>query len=423
MLDFRYCGINFKKADQDVRDIFSFTDSKKEKMLSLLEKKGINQAMILSTCNRSEIFYFYNGASDENIVLENLKNVFQKRLNEASLSADILDLYIEKNSGRPAMEYLFKVATGLESMVLGEDQILSQVKDSYEFSKAMGYSKKELNRVVTDAIAAAKKIKTMYKISEIPLSVGYIGVKALNEKCPIAGKKVLIIGSGQTSRLALKYICEYKPSDIYICNRTIKKAKELLDDDINIEAMNIQIKNLEDRYELLSICDIVVSATSAPHLLIEEKKCKLRNEKTFLDLAVPRDIDAQMKNNPLCTIIDLNMIEDIVSKNKRDRYELSEKMSESLSKLVDETYSWLSLTAVDETIESLQNRCEEIVRDSFEYINRKLSLSEHEQMVIERTLKASLKRLLREPIIELKNVQTKEEQEVMKSTVERLFHI
>ena len=420
-MKFGYCGINYRKANQDIRDRVSFTDSKKEEMLCLLEERGIYQSMILSTCNRSEVFYFYDEDSQKNEVADCFKRLFLKKTSENEIH--LIDVYLEQNFGKDAVEYLFRVTAGLESMVLGEDQILGQVKEAYEFAKTMGYSKKELNRVVTDAIACAKKIKSLYKISEIPLSVGYVGVKELNLKCSIEGKKVLLIGSGQTAGLALKYIEEYKPSDIIICNRTREKALELIKNNGDNNNINIQIKNLEDRYDLMRECDIVVSATSSPHLVIDSHKCQIEKRMWLLDLASPRDIDAELKKNQLCTLIDLDMLGEIVEQNKKERQELSEKSSGIIEKAVEETVTWLNLTAVDGTIESLQKRCEDIVNDSFSYINRKLSLTEHEQMVIERTLKASLKRLLREPIVELKSIETKEEQELFKSTVERLFHI
>lgn len=111
--------------------------------------------------------------------------------------------------GEEAVNYLFRVAAGLESQVLGEDQILGQLKDAYEFSKTMGYSGKELNRVVQDALACAKNMKTELKISEIPLSISYVGIKKLEAVCPIHGKNVLIVGSGQTAALALRYVYAY----------------------------------------------------------------------------------------------------------------------------------------------------------------------------------------------------------------------
>lgn len=411
---FGYCGINYRKANQDIRDRISFTDSKKEEMFGLLEERGIYQSMILSTCNRSEVFYFYEKDSQKSIVADCFNKLF---------SYNTLDMYLEENFEGEAIEYLFRVTSGLESMVLGEDQILGQVREALEFSRTMGYSRKELNRVVTDAIACAKKIKTLYKISEIPLSVGYVGVKELNSHCPIKGKKVLLIGSGQTAGLAMKYIEEYQPSDIIVCNRTMEKAKALIKNNLSSDNINVTIRSLNERYDIMKECDIVVSATASPHPVIEAEKCHIDRKICMLDLAAPRDIDTALKNNSLCTLINIDMIGAVVEKNKKEREELSEKSSAVIETAVEETMTWLRLTAVDGTIESLQKRCQDIVSDSFAYINRKLSLTDHEQMVIERTLKASLKRLLREPIVELKSLETKEEQELFKRTVEKLFHI
>lgn len=440
---FGYCGINYRKANQDIRDRVSFTDSKKEELSGLLEEYGIYQNMILSTCNRSEVFYFYEEDSQKSIPAECFKKLFSrtssvseaKPYNAVNTGAydtgdtadeavyNMLDMYMEQNAGKEAVEYLFRVASGLESMVLGEDQILGQVREALEFSRTMGHSKKELNRVVTDAIACAKKIKTLYKISEIPLSVGYVGVKELNSQCGIKGKRVLLIGGGQTAGLALKYIEEYEPSEIIVCNRTRQKAQTLIKNNLNNENINVQIRSLSERYNIMKECDIVVSATSSPHLVIEAEKCHIDERICMLDLAAPRDIDTALSRNSLCTLINIDMLGKIVEKNRKEREELSKKSALVIGEAVDEAMAWLKHTEVDGTIESLQKRCEDIVSDSFSYINRKLTLSDHEQMVIERTLKASLKRLLREPIVELKNLETREEQELFKRTVEKLFHI
>ena len=410
---FGYCGINYKRANQDIRDKVSFTDSKKEEMFRLLEERGIYQSMVLSTCNRSEVFYFFQEEGQRAAASECFEVI----------SGNVLDTYLEQSFEGEAVKYLFRVAAGLESMVLGEDQILGQVKEALEFSRAMGYCKKELNRVVTDAIACAKKIKTQYKISEIPLSVGYVGVKELDRQCPIKGKRVLLIGGGQTAGLALKYINEYSPAYITVCNRTFEKAQNLIKNNLTADTVNVKIRNLADRYEIMRHCDIVISATSSPHLVIEAEKCYIDRNIYMLDLAAPRDIDTSLTNNPFCTLINIDMLGAVVESNKKERKELSEKAASTIEAYGEETMTWLRLTAVDGTIESLQNRCDDIVRDSFSYINRKLSLSEHEQKVIERTLKASLKRLVREPIAELKSFETKEEQELFKKAVEKLFHI
>lgn len=408
-MEFGFCGINYKSAGLDIRDIVSFTDSKKIEMFHKLEEKGISQCMVLSTCNRSEVYYFYENCRLPEIV----KEIYQDMFAQVDLKN-----YLRSMEGEKAAEHLFCVASGMESQVLGEDQILGQVRHAFDFSKTMGYSGKELNKVVRDAVACAKKIKTELKISEIPLSVSYVGIKQLEREYGISGKHVLIIGSGQTAALALRYVYDYGAGKITICNRTYSHAKEL-----KAEFPEIYIGNFEDRYDIIKECDIVISATAAPHLVIREEKCTISKEIYFLDLAAPRDIDVSLMDRPNCHLVNLDMLGEIVQRNQKNRDDLIDQSRAMIAQSVSQTLSWLRTIRVDETIQSLQIKCREIVEDSFCYINRKLDLSEREQKIIKRTLEASFKRLLKEPIEELKKLETEEEQNQYKDTLAKLFQI
>ena len=408
-MEFGFCGINYKNAGLDIRDIVSFTDSKKMEMFHRLEEKEISQCMILSTCNRSEIYYFYESPKSPEIV----KEIYQELFMQVDLKK-----YLCSMEGEKAVKYLFCVASGMESQILGEDQILGQVRHAFDFSKTMGYSGKELNRVVRDAITCAKKIKTELKISEIPLSVSYVGIKKLEREYGISKKRVLIIGSGQTAALALRYVYDYGAEKITICNRTSSHAKELKE-----EFPDIYIRDFGDRYDIIKECDIVISATAAPHLVIRKEKCVISKEIYFLDLAAPRDIDVSLMELPDCHLVNLDMLEEIVQRNQKDRESLINQGREMIEQSVSQTLNWLLTARVDDTIQSLQMKCSEIVEDSFCYINKKIDLSEREQKIIKRTLEASFKRLLKEPIEELKKLETEEEQDQYKDTLAKLFQI
>ena len=408
-MEFGFCGINYKNAGLDIRDIVSFTDSKKMEMFHRLEEKEISQCMILSTCNRSEIYYFYESPKSPEIV----KEIYQELFMQVDLKK-----YLCSMEGEKAVKYLFCVASGMESQILGEDQILGQVRHAFDFSKTMGYSGKELNRVVRDAITCAKKIKTELKISEIPLSVSYVGIKQLEREYGISKKRVLIIGSGQTAALALRYVYDYGAEKITICNRTSSHAKELKE-----EFPDIYIRDFGDRYDIIKECDIVISATAAPHLVIRKEKCVISKEIYFLDLAAPRDIDVSLMELPDCHLVNLDMLEEIVQRNQKDRESLINQGREMIEQSVSQTLNWLLTARVDDTIQSLQMKCSEIVEDSFCYINKKIDLSEREQKIIKRTLEASFKRLLKEPIEELKKLETEEEQDQYKDTLAKLFQI
>ena len=223
-MQFGFLGIDYKNADLTIRDEISFTDQKKLEFFHKAEKIGVEQVMILSTCNRSEIYYFF----DDEQQIKKIQNIYCDMFDKAEI-----EQYIRHCEEDKAVSYLFQVTAGLESMVLGEDQILGQVKDALDFSRTMGFSKKELNKVVRDAITCAKKVKTTFRISEKPVSVGYIGICELQKICDIKDKMVLVIGSGDTAVLALRYLQEYeaKREKVSYSYKTMEHFRKIYPDD------------------------------------------------------------------------------------------------------------------------------------------------------------------------------------------------
>lgn len=408
-MEFGVVGINYKKAQLNIRDKTSFTDAMKLDFFQKAANAGVEQVMVLSTCNRSEVYYFYEQENQQAQVRE----IYEEAFADISLTE-----YLIVISGRDAIAYLFRVAAGLESLVLGENQILGQVKEALEYSVTMGHSGKELNKVVRDAVTCAKRIQTKLKISEKPLSVSYIGIQRLNEICGIQGKKILVIGSGKTATLALKYIFEYQAERVTACSRHYAHAKLLRE-----EFPKLQLISYEERYEVMKECDIVISATASPHLVVKRESFSPSGPIVFLDLAAPRDIDVSFAQEPSVDLINLDELQKIVKENEEERKVLVKEGGKLIAEDLQETTDWLLSSRIDPTIASLQQRCSEIVEDSFGYLNRKMELSGREQKLLRKVLKASLQRLLREPIRELKHLNTKDEQEEFKKLVEQLFQI
>lgn len=403
-MEFGYVGINYKNANQDVRDKVSFTDNQKIDFMQKASDRGVEQCMVLSTCNRSEVFFL---AEKADVI---------RTLYEETFSAMETSSYLDCRSGDEALCYLFRVAAGLESMVLGEDQILGQVKDAFELAQTLGHTGKELNKVVREAVTCAKKMKTELKISEKPLSVSYVGIQQLKDVFGIAGKKALVIGSGKTAVLALRYLYEYEIAAVTVCSRTFAHARELLE-----EFPGIEIVPYEKRYEKMKDCDIVVSATASPHLVVKAECVEIDRSMAFLDLASPRDVDPAIADAAL--LLNLDSLDRIVEHNYQEREALVQQGQSMIDEALAETKEWLNATGVDATIESLQQKCDEIVSDSYEYLNRKLDLSAREQKIVKKILKASLRRLLREPILEMKQIESKEQQEEYQKVVRQLFQI
>ena len=408
-MQFGFVGVNYKKVDLAVLDKTSFTDVRKMLFFQKAECVGIEQCMALSTCNRSEVYFLYEKEEQR----KQIREIYEEMFPEVSLKD-----YLTELSGEDAIAYLFRIAAGLESLVLGEDQILGQVKEALDYARTMGYGGKELNKIVRDAITCAKKVKTEFKISEKPLSVSYIGIRQLKEVCGISGKRILVIGSGKTAVLALQYIYEYPDVSVIACSRTYAHAKRLRE-----EFPQIAIIPYERWRRIIADCDIVVSATSSPHLVVRKEDFRPAKPVTFLDLAAPRDIDTAFTEDALVDLINLDTLQAIAEENQKERERLVEKSKQLIEESLQETLLWLHQSRMDETIESLQQRCSRIVEDGFSYLNRKMELSEREQKLLKKVLNASLQRLLREPIHELKNLNSKEEQEAYKRLLRQLFQI
>lgn len=408
-MQFGFLGINYRNAQLAVRDRTSFTDAMKLELFQKAEEAGVDQCMVLSTCNRSEVYYVYERKEQQ----AQMQRIYEGMFPEVELQE-----FLMKLSGNEAMAWLFRIAAGLESLVLGEDQILGQVKEALDFSRTMGYSKKELNRIVRDAITCAKQIKTELKISEKPLSVSYIGIKKLEEACGVSGKKILVIGSGKTAALALKYIYEYSGVRVTACSRTYAHARNLRE-----QFPQLEIISYEDWRQAVGDCDIVISATSSPHLVVRREDFTPACPVTLLDLAAPRDIDISFAQDPLATLINLDTLQAIAGENQKERERLVEESRKLIGEKLQETQIWLLQSRMDSTIESLQQRCSGIEEDSFRYLNRKMELGAREQKLLKKVLHASLQRLLREPIQELKRLDSEEEQEEYKRLVRQLFQI
>ncbi len=408
-MSFGFIGISYKNAPLEIRDRIFFTDCMKMEFLDKMQEAGMEQCMVLSTCNRSEVYFFYQEESQFELAQVYYRHIFS--------DVDV-EVYCIKKRGKNAFLHLFRVTAGLESMVLGEDQILGQVGDAIDFSRTMGHSGKELNRVVQEAVSCAKRIKTELKISENPLSVGYIGICQLNEICGIQGKKILVIGSGKTASLVLTYLYEYGAGKVYACNRTLAHAKKLRE-----KFSGLQVVEYANRYEVMSKCDIIISATASPHLVIRREEVICRQDMVFVDLAAPRDIDAELAKEPHIRLINLDTHQQIARKNQKERERLVSASRNRIEEGVEEVIEWLHASRMDSTIESLQHRCGEIAEDSFCYLNRKLDLSQREQKIMRKVLNASLQRLLKDPIRELKSLDTKEEQDEYKEIIRHLFQI
>lgn len=405
-------GVNHDTAPIHIREKLSFTDSQKIEVLNQLLDYKIKEAVVVSTCNRSEI---YIHAENIELAVEYVQTLYEDFCGVQG----VIDFLFRKQDEEAAL-HLYRVAAGLDSIVIGEDQILGQVKDAHEFAMEIGTSGKILNKLFREAVTTAKQIKSEMKISEYPLSISYIGVKFLTQQIgTLQGKTALLIGAGKMNQLALNHLYEEGIETVYLANRTSQKARELAQKYERLEAVDY-----EQRYGIMQKVDLVITSTASPHLVVKKSQFLKRDKMLYiLDIALPRDVEESLGNDDLVTLYDIDDLKQISNQNNETRKALGLQAEGVIVEAVETFVNWLKTIKIDPTIHSLHGRCQEISEDTMHYIKRKTNLSCKEEKIVEKMIMSSLKRLIREPINNLKEINNKEKQEEYIKLIEELFEL
>ena len=280
----------------------------------LYTEKKINAYINLSTCLRTEFYIELNS----NINAEEIKNLFS------------VEMIVKK--GIEAIEYLFKVSCGFYSVIKGEDQILAQVKSAYSEALENEHSSKFLNIIFNKAVELGKKFRTKSMIAHNALSLEAISLKFIKSKFPnIEDKNIFIIGIGELAQDILTLLTKEELKNIYIANRTYHKAEQ-----IKKKFDIVNIIDYKEKYDEMIKADVIISATSAPHIVVEYDKfvpqMKENKDYLFIDLAVPRDVDERLANFKNIEIYNLDDIWEVYHLNSMNR----DKLLEDYSYLIDE---------------------------------------------------------------------------------------
>lgn len=305
-------GIDYKHSNLETREKVNFTSSAIKKAFERIKCEGIlKEAVILSTCNRSEIYGILEKENGEEYIRRFYSSFF-------NIDTEEINVNVVCRSGFEVINHLFQVTNGFKSMVLGEDQILGQVKNAYNEALKNKGSGKILNRLFLSSITNAKKIKTVTTISQASVSVSSIGIKLINRHFgSLKGKKVLVVGLGKMSKIAIKYLLSAGVEKIYITNRTKNKII-----DVEVIADNIEGIDFNDKYNVVKDVDIIISCTSAPHFVIHKKEfVDNYNGKSIciLDLSVPRDVDPDIGTVDGVSLYVIDDIERISKENENKR--------------------------------------------------------------------------------------------------------
>lgn len=289
-------SISHKTAPLHVRELFAFSESEQlEIMRKIIQSPVIEETVIIATCNRTEVYTYSDGDNNDRDVFEWVQNVLTDSIHKDS-ETDISGV-IRFYYGNKAIRHLFEVACGLDSMVIGEDQILGQVKNAHKQAMENHLCGTYLNTFFRYAVTAAKKVKTETKLSKTPVSTASICIKAAeNYVGRLAGKNVMIIGaSGKIGGIVVKnLLADYKPN-LFATARNFTGTKTVSDSHHHYEYTQI---SYEERYQYLKDMDVVISATSSPHYTMTYenviKHIVPGKKMAFMDLAVPLDIESRI---------------------------------------------------------------------------------------------------------------------------------
>ena len=286
-------SISHKIAPLRIREKFAFTREQQDELIKkLTEYPEVDESLILSTCNRTELYAYSDDPDNRRQVF----SLMEKELLEMADARDEEDIsdYILFFHGDRAVHHLFRVAAGLDSMVVGEDQILGQVKTAHTQAIAAGTTGVYLNTFFRDAVTGAKKVKTATDLSKTSVSTATLAIKAAEDALgTLKGKKVMIIGAtGKIGGIVLMNLVRVEGADIYVTTRgnkviTLKHGEK-----------NFRILEYEERYEHIDEMDVIISSTASPHYVLTYNRIKnsIKTEKprVFVDLAVPMDIEKKI---------------------------------------------------------------------------------------------------------------------------------
>jgi len=310
-------GINHEKASVATREKITFTESDlKEALQSLASLNGISESVILSTCNRVEIYAAAEEGSRTDQLISSVQGWLQERF---TLLPDDLDAFYQ-NEHRDSVKHLFAVASGLNSMVLGETEIFGQVKKAYAAAQSAGTTSKTLNRLFQRSFLVGKQVRTKTQITRGSTSVGAVGVE-LAEKIFGNLKKcqILLIGAGEISRRTAQSLQSRGAKAIIVSNRSFDKAQELAE---SIGGSAIRFDEWDSE---LKKVDIIISSTSAPHPVVTREKLEpsMRSRKGrplfMIDLSVPRDVASDVKELEGVYVHDLDVLQQLAEHGKAKR--------------------------------------------------------------------------------------------------------
>ncbi|MEE9449261.1 MAG: glutamyl-tRNA reductase [Ignavibacteriaceae bacterium] len=369
-------SINHRTAPIELREAVYLTEDEIKAFINEAKEKLFKEGLVLSTCNRTEI---YGVPQKEGMTHSHIKDFIQKNKSAADLKPE----HFQSLYSREAVKHLFNISTGIDSMLIGDNQIFKQVKDSFRIASETHFAGFMMKRVFDAAIRAGKRAITETGISDGAVTVSYAAVQLIGKIFSSLNKKsALVIGAGETGEIAAKHLKDKNIGKLSITNRTADKAKSLA------EKLNAEVLLFPDYLNSLHNYDVIISATSSPEILLHkdalEKTMKKRNYESMIlmDIAVPRDIDPETKKIDYVFYHDIDSLNIIVEQNLSRRKAEIPKVEKIVGEEVSSLFEWYNSLQAGPTIKSIRALFEEIRAEEVEKNINRFSSGDKEKLEI-----------------------------------------
>jgi glutamyl-tRNA reductase len=395
-------GLSHKTAPVEIREKIAFSPTAMEKPLrEMVNLPGITEGVIVSTCNRVEL---YATSRNPDGGMAQLKSFLAEY---HGLDPEVIESHLYDYQGEEAIRHVFRVASSLDSMVIGEPQILGQIKTAYGYATEFKTAGLILNRFLHKAFSVAKRVRTETKIASNAVSVSFAAVELARKIFgTLDDKTVLLIGAGEMCELAARHFINNGVSKVMVTNRTFARAEKLAEE---FQGQPILFDNFADH--LLQV-DIILSSTGAPNFILGHKKMeeviRLRKNKPMflIDIAVPRDIEPKVNDIDNVYLYDVDDLQGVVQANLKERQKEAKKAEGIVDQEIGQFHRWLGTLDVVPTIVSLRGRMEEIRRGELEKTFSNLKdLDKRERKAIEALTGAIINKVLHQPMTVLKQSQ------------------
>ena len=413
-------GLSHHTAPVEVRERLAFEEKTLPEALDrLTHRPGMIEGMILSTCNRVEVAVTADGPGDA-------EESVDRFLAEArSVEPAWVSPYLYHYNDKDAIRHLFRVASSLDSMVVGEPQILGQLKSAYSLAKERGALSGFLDQVVTRAFNVAKRVRTETEIGSSAVSVSYAAVELARDIFgTLQGKRVLLVGAGKMAESAARHLRRAGSGDLFVTNRTRSRA------DLLAEEFSGQTVGYEDFFSVLPEIDIVISSSAAPHYVLtasamREVIGRRRNRPMFLiDIAVPRNIEPAVNELEGVFVYDIDDLDRVVKSNLQARRNVAEQAEEIIDEEVQRMLLRLKTREVAPTIVDLQEHLEQVRTGEIERLRSRLGpLSPQQEEAIEAITRGIVNKIAHAPIIELRRKANDPEGVALMTTIRKLFRL